>query len=423
MKVIEFQAEGFRRLKAVRIRPDGALVQITGANENGKSSVLDGLWALLKGRAVAGPEPIRRGAEKAVLAGKLGTERVQWEIVRTFQYTADGKDMTTTLQVTEVDADGGRRRITKSPQAVLDGFLGALSFDPLAFARAKPAEQFETLRAFVPGFDFEVNSARRKSAYEKRTDINRELDRAKGAAASIQLPPGPKPAPVDTAAILDELTRAGDEVLRIGRLRAHAADVRSQADRMFDEAEEMQAKARSLVEAGNRIMEALKNEPALPEPPDTAPLKARLGNAEATKAAIALHESYERHMACARLHEAHSAECTAAIEALDREREKAIAAAEMPVEGLTLGDGIVLYNGLPFVQASSSARLKVSAAVAMAGNPELRIIRTYDGGLLDAKSLGVLAAMSASRGFQCWIERVSDDGKTGFVIEDGEIAR
>ena len=191
MKVLEYTAEGFRRLKFVRIRPNGNMVMVTGSNDNGKSSCLDGLWALFKGRAVAGPDPIRRGVERAVLTGKLGDDRVQWEVERTFRRDKQG-ELTTDLKVTEVSVDGSRRQVSKSPQAVLDGFLGALSFDPLAFARAKPQEQFELLKSFVPGFDFATNAAMRKQRFDERTDVNREAARARATAATLsaKLPPG-----------------------------------------------------------------------------------------------------------------------------------------------------------------------------------------------------------------------------------------
>ena len=58
----------------------------------------------------------------------------------------------------------------------------------------------------------------------------------------------------------------------------------------------------------------------------------------------------------------------------------------------------------------------------MAANPELRIIRSYDGGLLDSKSLGAIAAIAGSKGWQFWVESVDESGKVGFVIEDGEVA-
>ena len=423
MKVIQFSGENFRRLKAVRIRPDGPMVQITGANEQGKSSVLDGLWVLLKGRAVAGPEPIRRGAERAVLAGQLGGDRVQWEVQRTFQRAADG-ELTTSLQVTEVEADGSRRRITKSPQAVLDGFLGALSFDPLAFARAKPHEQFEALKGFVPGFDFEGNAARRKAAFDARTEINRERDRARSAmqTLSAKLPPGPRPIPIDAQALRGKLNAAWELTNHITADKQRRQQRKAEANRMLDEAEELRARAITIEKAAQEITRSVDSEAPLPDPPDVEAITAAMADADRANAVAADHDRHDEMGVEVAARERQSQDRTNAIQKLDKEREAAIAGAKMPVEGLTLGDGAVLYQGLPFEQASASAKLKVSAAVAMAANPELRIIRTYDGGLLDSKSLGVIAAMAASRDYQVFIERVDESGKVGFVIEDGELA-
>jgi hypothetical protein len=423
MKVISLSAENFKKLKAITIRPDGALVQITGKNESGKSSTLDALWALFKGRAVAGIEPIRRGAERAVITGKLGDDTVQWEVERTFRRDKQG-DLTTDLKVTEIAVDGSRRQISKSPQAVLDGFLGALSFDPLAFARAKPAEQFELLKSFVPGFDFEANAAMRKAQYDERTDINREAARARATAATLsaKLPPGPKPKRIDTAQAVQRLAEANRQV------NASAAELRSrqaQSDKvrsMLDEAEELRARATTLERTANAMASALAELPPIPKDPDVAAISAVVMDADRINAAVADHEAHDRAVAEAMLHEQHSQDRTKKIEALDKERADAIAAAKMPVEGLTLGDSMVLFNGLPFDQASASARLKVSCAVAMASNPELRIIRTYDGSLLDQKSMGMLAAMASSNDWQIWIEKVDETGQIGFVIVDGEVA-
>ncbi len=41
MKIVQLNAENFKRLKAVEITPTGALVEITGKNEAGKSSELE----------------------------------------------------------------------------------------------------------------------------------------------------------------------------------------------------------------------------------------------------------------------------------------------------------------------------------------------------------------------------------------------
>ena len=48
MKILTLTAENFMRLAAVEITPDGNMVQITGRNGMGKSSVLNAIWAAIE---------------------------------------------------------------------------------------------------------------------------------------------------------------------------------------------------------------------------------------------------------------------------------------------------------------------------------------------------------------------------------------
>ena len=107
--------------------------------------------------------------------------------------------------------------------------------------------------------------------------------------------------------------------------------------------------------------------------------------------------------------------------ARDTVKAAAISLAKMPVAGLSLGDGEVMLNELPFEQASDAERLKVSIAIAMAMNPKLRVIRIRDGSLLDENSMKAIAEMAHEGGYQFWVERVETSGKVGIVLEDGEV--
>jgi recombinational DNA repair ATPase RecF len=51
MQIIELRAENFKRITAVRIRPDGKVVNISGRNGQGKSSVMDSIWATIASMA------------------------------------------------------------------------------------------------------------------------------------------------------------------------------------------------------------------------------------------------------------------------------------------------------------------------------------------------------------------------------------
>ena len=111
---------------------------------------------------------------------------------------------------------------------------------------------------------------------------------------------------------------------------------------------------------------------------------------------------------------------TAQLEAIDAEKLAGLQAAPMPIPGLSISDESVLFNGVPFSQASGAERLRVSLAIVMAANPELRVCYIKDGSLLDDDSLQLVREMAAEHDYQVWLEMVGDH-HDGIVIEDGAI--
>jgi hypothetical protein len=111
-----------------------------------------------------------------------------------------------------------------------------------------------------------------------------------------------------------------------------------------------------------------------------------------------------------------------AIHELDERKARALAAAKMPVPGLSLDEDGLILNGVPLAQASASEQLKVSTAIAMALNPRLRVITIRDGSLLDSDSKATLKQMADEQGYQVWLEAVDESGAVGVVIEDGMVA-
>ena len=127
MKILKLTAENVKKLRAVEITPTGELVEITGKNGAGKTSVLDAIWWALAGTKHIQAVPIRTGATKARIRLDLG------ELIVERRFTPVGSTLTVEK------ADGARYT---SPQGILDALLGALTFDPLAFVGQEPREQF-----------------------------------------------------------------------------------------------------------------------------------------------------------------------------------------------------------------------------------------------------------------------------------------
>jgi len=422
MKIVSLTAENVKKLKAVEIKPDGSLVQITGANGSGKSSVLDAIYMALAGTKAIPSAPVRKGEAKARIKLDLG------DVVVTRRFTAAGG-----TSLTVEAADGARYG---SPQKMLDELLGSLTFDPLEFSRMEPKRQLETLRGLVQ-IDVNIDQLDEdnKRDYDARTDINRRIKQLRAQAEAITVDPDAPAEPVDVSELTAEMQRAGEHNADIERRRANreqatanidarvkqAIDKRDRAEQLRRDADELEAEAEQLDAANRDLQSKLNAAGELPAPIDVAAISARINTAAATNRAVQdreLRADIERQAAAA---EANVVALNEKMEQRTRQRAEAIAGATMPVPGLSFGDGEVIYQDLPFAQACSAEQLRVSVAIAMAANPKLRVLRIKDGSLLDENGLQLIAEMAAERDYQVWIERVDTSGKVGIVMEDGEV--
>jgi len=423
MKILRLESENVKRLVAVEIKPEGNLVELTGKNGSGKTSILDSIQWAIEGARHIQSQPIRKGQREARIKLDLG------EVIVTRRFSKRDDGSTDTSVIVE-GANGAR---FPSPQKMLDSFLGALTFDPLAFARSDAKQQFNELRRFVPDVDFDAIDGLNRKDFETRTTVNRQEKEARGAAAQIVVPDGTPAESIDDAALVAELEKAGEHNAAIERERANrTAQVQTMegkfaaADRARSEAKRLRAQA-ALKEneagiaeaAGNEIKTRLEVMEAVKEAIDTSVVRAKIAEAKKTNKAV---EESQRRGACierANNLKADSKRLTDQIDARNLSKAKTIAEAKLPIDGLGFGDGFVTLSGVPFEQASDAEQLRASVAIAMAGNPKLRVIRIRDGSLLDSDGMKLLAQMADERDMQVWIERVASDGKVGFVISDG----
>jgi hypothetical protein len=176
-----------------------------------------------------------------------------------------------------------------------------------------------------------------------------------------------------------------------------------------------------ILHADNATEKKILDAIIVPDPIDTAEVRELIGSARQINASVAKKKQQAAIFAQAKKKRDAAEALTEAMAARLNAKNMAIAAAKMPIEGLSFGEGEVIYNGLPFNQASSAEQLRVSVAVAMAANPKLKVLRIQDGSLLDDKSMELLSAMADAADYQIWIERVDVSGKVGVVMEDGSV--
>ena len=201
--------------------------------------------------------------------------------------------------------------------------------------------------------------------------------------------------------------------------RQKVAEQTAEAERLEAQASDLRATAAAITKAVEEDVVAFKALPELPEPADTAPLRERMAKADEINAVVDQSKRRAEFMAALKAKKAESDALTKAMEDRKAKMKAEVEAANMPLPGLGLENGMVMLDGLPLDQASDADQLRLSVAIAMRSNPKLRVIRIRDGSLLDEDSLKLMAQMADENDFQVWIEQVDSSGKIGFVIEDG----
>lgn len=401
--VVGLTVENFKRVTAVDISPDpdNPIVAISGRNAQGKTSVLDALWAALESSAMSRgtrtTRPVRDGANKATVRVDLG------DIIVTRTWNKAGKS---TLTVTA--ADTGAKYT--SPQTLLDDLLGRLSFDPLAFTRQSPKDQATTLLGMVDlDIDLDAIDAERADLFDTRTGVGRDR-KAVGTPPTVD----------DT--LPDEEVAAGDILARL-RAAQDTENTRADTARRIDEyRDRIEQHRAAIAKLEASIAAATGALDALPAPVDLEALEAELSDLDTTNKAIRDNNAARAAAARAADLDAEYARLTDAIAAVDKRKADALAAAQFPLPGLSFDDQGVTYNGVPLGQSSAAEQLRVSCAIAAATDPSVRVMRVTDGSLLDSDSRRILADIAADQGFQVWMELVDESGEIGVVIDDGHVA-
>ena len=401
MKIVKLQASNFKRLVAVEITPDGNLVTITGKNGAGKSSCLDAIAAALGGSKAQPDKPIREGE---------GLAKV---VVETEEYTVTRKY---TLGRSTLEIKNKAKSTISSPQALLDRLVGAIAFDPLAFSQMKDKDQRETLLE-VLGLDLASHDTKIETLRNERKELLAAKKRADGDLETLVFTPGLPDSEVSVAELSDSLRQAHAVNAKGEKLEGeHAVKQQEIANQR-----EVIALAEQKIAGLFAECEAIRDQCGTITLVDTSAIEQQIAGSEETNKRVRANQFY-------RAAEKQSESLADAIKAkydaiqdAETAKSNAIGDAQMPVEGLGIDANGLTLDGIPFRQVNHARRLPVSMAVAMAMNPELRVMLVNGNGL-NQETLETIAAYAEKHDFQVWLEKATEDGEGfGITIEDGMV--
>lgn len=404
-----FTVENFKGVREISLSPEGSLVVIAGGNGAGKSSFIDAFVELFdpKGTRLT-PKPIRDGEDEA--RAEFTDTNLGVRIVRTWKKNDAGR-----LEVFALDG----AKYSK-PADVVASLTGGLIFDPVAFLNLDEKRQRDALLAKVDlPFDIDEVAREKAGAEQRRLEAGREVKRLQGALSALP-PAADAPAEeVSGQAILARIQDAQD----VNRDREAAErNERFLAQQMQDVAAEMARLAKKREEFESRHTEAVERVASLGAPIDLSPMQQELAAVDETNRAVRARQAFER--TAHELAEAESAhhDAQAAIDAVEKRKSAGLAAAKFPIDGLSVDESGVTFNGIPFGQVNSAMRRRVAFAIATAGEPKLRLVIVKDGDLLDGESLAAIRQLGEERGYTVLVERDRDESRQiGFTIQDGAL--
>ncbi len=402
VKINSFEVENVKRVKAVRLEPSATgLTIIGGRNGQGKTSVLDALAWALGGNKMAPTQPHREGS---VSDPKLHIELSNGIIVE-----RTGKN--STLKV--LDPSG-----KKSGQKLLDSFIDQLALNLPKFLQATPAEKGKALLQII-GVGDELLKLEQEEAtlYSRRTEIGRIADQKKKYAAEMEYHPDLPKEPVSAA----ELIAKQQEILKHNaenqRLRENASII----EQDLEAAKERLAQAEKDVAILTEKLEIAQKSALDLHDESTEALEKNIAEVDELNRKIRINLDREKAEIDAEGFTKQYDQLSKDIEAIRKAKKSLLDGADLPLPGLSVKDGELLYNGQKWDCMSGAEQLKVATAIVRKLSPKCGFVFVDKLEQMDLDTLKEYGTWLEGEGLQVIGTRVSTGDECSIIIEDGYV--
>ena len=402
VKINELLIENVKRVKAVQFEPSAdGLTIIGGRNGQGKTSVLDAIAWALGGNNYKPSVPERDGA---LVPPNLHIELSNGLIV-------ERKGKNSTLKVTDPEEN-------KSGQQLLNEFVSTLALDLPKFINGSDKDKADSLLKILGIGDVLAQlDTKENQLYAQRTEVGRIADRKKKAADEMPMYPNVPKEPVSATELIKQqqeiLARNGENEQK----RQNAARYErmlAEAQIAFDEAKAALQKAEQDCLTARKSAEDLHDE-------STAELEKNLAEIEALNIKIRANSTKEAAEVEANNLQQEYDGLTEQIESVREERNKLLDSAELPLPGLSVKDGKLIYNNMPWDGMSGSDQLKVATAIVRKLNPQCGFVLMDKLEQMDLETLQEFGAWLKQEGLQVIATRVSTGDECSIIIEDGMV--
>lgn len=410
VKINKLEIENVKRVKAVKIEPTASgLTIVGGKNNQGKTSVLDAIaWGLGGNKH----KPSQATREGSVVPPYLHIKLSNGLIV-------ERKGKNSDLKV--IDPNG-----EKAGQRLLDSFVEELAIDLPKFMNSTSKEKANILLQIIGvGDQLHRLEHEEKEIYNQRRAIGQIADQKKKFAEEMTYYPDAPKEPVSANELIQQqqeiLARNGEnqrkrqqltffqnkyaqEEQEIARLEQQLNELKQQHAQTANDLEIAQKDTLDLQDESTEELE--RNIQQIDE--INRKVRANLDKDKAEEDAGQYRNQYNA--------------LSDKIEKVRKQKTELLDNANLPLEGLSVEDGDLIYKGQKWDNMSGSDQLKVSTAIVRKLKPNCGFILLDKLEQMDLETLEEFGQWLEQEGLQAIATRVSTGEECSIIIEDGYVA-
>ncbi|HEL1065100.1 TPA: AAA family ATPase [Streptococcus equi subsp. zooepidemicus] len=403
----KLEIENVKRIKAVKIKPSATGLTIVGGNNNqGKTSVLDAIAWALGGNKYKPSQATREGSMvpptlKITMSNGLVVER---------------KGKNASLKV--IDPNG-----QKGGQQLLDSFVEELAINLPKFMDGTPKEKADVLLEIIGvGDQLAELELKEKEIYNQRHAIGVIADQKEKFAKEMTYYPDAPKQLVSISELIQQqqaiLAKNGENA----RKRQNVERIRYDYDQSILEVDRLRKLLADAEAKTNKLSEDLKiaNTDAMDlHDESTAEIEANIADIDEVNRKVRANFDKDKAEEDAKQQREQYNTLTNDIESIRQQKRDLLTNADLPLPGLSVADGKLLYLGQEWDNMSGSQQLMVATAIVRKLKPDCGFVLIDKLEQMDQITLKEFGAWLEQEGLQAIATRVSTGEECAILITDG----
>ena len=401
------EIENVKRIKAVKIEPSATGLTIVGGNNNqGKTSVLDAIAWALGGNKYKPSQAQREGSQvpptlKIVMSNGLIVER---------------KGKNASLKV--IDPNG-----QKGGQQLVDSFVEELAINLPKFMESTPKEKADTLLQIIGvGNRLAELELKENELYNNRHAIGVIADQKEKFAKEQEYYPD---APKELVSISELIQQQQAILAKNGenaRKRQNVDTIQMQYSNAEANVSRLQEELAKAIDERDKFKQdlAIAQKDAMElHDESTAEIEANIQQIDDINRKVRANLDKEKAEEDAKEIRQQYNALSVEIEDVRKQKRDLLTNADLPLEGLSVEDGELLYLGQRWDNMSGSQQLQVATAIVRKLKPECGFVLIDKLEQMDQVTLKEFGEWLKREGLQAIATRVSTGDECSIIIDDG----